>query len=66
MFIKIHSSKFVTCVVLFVTHVVLLLIVMFHVLFMCKCVLPLGVNPTAVDKYINININTLKVVGQRM
>jgi hypothetical protein len=30
---------------------------MFYVLFMCKCVLPPGVNPTAVDKYINTNIN---------
>jgi hypothetical protein len=30
----------------------LLLIVMFYVLFMCKYVLPPGVNPTAVDKYI--------------
>jgi hypothetical protein len=28
---------------------------MFYVLFMCKCVLPPGVNPIAVDKYININ-----------
>jgi hypothetical protein len=28
---------------------------MFYVLFVCKCVLPPGVNPTAVDKYININ-----------
>jgi hypothetical protein len=28
---------------------------MFYVLFMCKCVLPLGGNPIAVDKYININ-----------
>jgi hypothetical protein len=26
---------------------------------MCKCVLPPGVNPTAVDKYINININKI-------
>jgi hypothetical protein len=43
------------CVVFFVIRVVLLLIVMFCVLFMCKCVLPPGVNPTAVDKYININ-----------
>jgi hypothetical protein len=40
----------------FVIRVVLLLIVMFYVLFMCKCVLPPGVNPTAVDKYIIINI----------
>jgi hypothetical protein len=39
----------------FVICVVLLLIVMFYVLFMCKCVLPPGVNPIAVDKYININ-----------
>jgi hypothetical protein len=52
-----HSSKFVICVVLFVIRVVLLLIVMIYVLFMCKCVLPPGVNPFAVDKYINININ---------
>jgi hypothetical protein len=49
-----YSSKFVICVVfLFVIRVVLLLIVMFCVLFMCNCVLPPGVNPTAVDKYIN-------------
>jgi hypothetical protein len=38
----------------FVIHVVLLLIVMFCVLLMCKCVLPPGVNPIAVDKYISI------------
>jgi hypothetical protein len=50
-----HSSKFVICVVLFVIHVVLLLIVMFYVLFVCKCVMLTGVNPIAVDKYININ-----------
>jgi hypothetical protein len=41
----------------FVIRVVLLLIVMFYVLFMCKCILPPGVNPIAVDKYININTN---------
>jgi hypothetical protein len=41
---------------LFVISVVLLLIVMFYVLFMCKCVLPPGVNPIAVDKYISINL----------
>jgi hypothetical protein len=29
--------------------------VFFYVFFMCKCVLPPGVNPTAVDKYIDIN-----------
>jgi hypothetical protein len=45
-----HSSRFVI-------RVVLLLIVMFYILFLCKCVLPPGVNPIAVDKYINININ---------
>jgi hypothetical protein len=31
---------------------------------MCKCILPLGVNPIAVDKYININqyqINAYKI-----
>jgi hypothetical protein len=50
-----RSSKFVICVVLFVIRVVLLLIVMFYVVFMCKCVLPPGVNQIAVDKYININ-----------
>jgi magnesium-transporting ATPase (P-type) len=50
-----RSSKFLIGVVLFVIRVVLLLIVMFYVLFMCKCVLPPGDNPIAVDKYININ-----------
>jgi hypothetical protein len=30
--------------------------VKFYALFMCKCVLPPGVNPTAVDKYIYIYI----------
>jgi hypothetical protein len=49
-----NSSKFVICVVLSVIRVVLLLILMFCVLFMCKCVLPPGVNPIAVDKYTNI------------
>jgi hypothetical protein len=51
------SSKFVICVVFFVIRVVLLLIVTFYVLLMCKCVLPPGVNPIAVDKYVNINIS---------
>jgi hypothetical protein len=36
---------------------VLLLIVMFYVLFMCKCVLPPGVKPIAVDKHINIKLS---------
>jgi hypothetical protein len=51
--------------VLFVIRVVLLLIVMFYVLFMCKCVLPPGVNPIAVDKYININILSVSVTFVR-
>jgi Mn2+/Fe2+ NRAMP family transporter len=42
-------------VLFFVIRVVLLLIVMFCVLFVCKCVLPPGVNQITVDKYININ-----------
>jgi hypothetical protein len=50
-----QSSKFVICVVLFVIRVVLLLIVLFCVLFVCKCVLPPGVIPIAVDKYISIS-----------
>jgi hypothetical protein len=49
-----HSSKSVICVILIVIRVVLLLIVMFYVLFMCKCVLPPGWHPVAVDKYIDI------------
>jgi hypothetical protein len=48
---SLYSSKFVTCVVLFVILIVLLT-VMFYVLFMCKCALPPGVNPIAVDKSI--------------
>jgi hypothetical protein len=40
-----YSPKFVICFVFFfVISVVLLLIVMFCVFFMCKCVLPPGVN----------------------
>jgi hypothetical protein len=38
-------------------------IVTFYVLFTCKCVLPPGVNPIAVNKYININIHTHRTVG---
>jgi len=41
-----HSSTLV------VTCVVRLLFVLFCVLFVCKCVLPLGDNPIAVNKYI--------------
>jgi hypothetical protein len=39
---------------LFVICVVQLLFVLFYVLFVCKCVLPPGDNPTAINKYINI------------
>jgi hypothetical protein len=41
-----HSSKLV------VICVVLLLFLLFYVLFVCKCVLPPGDNPIAVNKYI--------------
>ena len=37
---------------LVVICVVLLLFMLFHVLFVCKCVLPPGENPTAVNKHI--------------
>jgi hypothetical protein len=33
-------------------NVVWLLFVLFYVVFVCKCVLPLGDNPIAVNKYI--------------
>ena len=36
--------------------VVWLLFVLFYVLFVCKCVLPQGDNPIAVNKYVNIAI----------
>jgi hypothetical protein len=41
---------------LVVMCVVRLLIVLFYVLFVCKRVLPPGDSPTAVNKYVNINI----------
>jgi hypothetical protein len=41
-----HSSTLV-CI-----YVVRLLFVLFYVLFVCKCVLPPGDNPIAVNKYI--------------
>jgi len=41
-----HSSTLVICVVW-------LLLVLFYVLFVCKCVLPPGDNPIAVNKYTN-------------
>ena len=37
--------------------VVLLLFVLFYVLFVCKCVLPPGDNPIAVNKYNRISVN---------
>ena len=46
-----HSSTLV------VICVVSLLFVLFSVLFVCKCVLPPGDNPTAVNKYIIHHIN---------
>ena len=48
-----HSSTLV------VISVVRLLFVLFYVLFVCKCVLPPGDNPTAVNKYISINISII-------
>jgi hypothetical protein len=45
-------------VLLVVICAVWLLFVLFYVLFVCKCVLPPGDNPIAVNKYINFNINT--------
>jgi hypothetical protein len=50
-----HSTK------LFVICVVRLLLVLFYVLFVCKCVLPPGDNAIAVNTYIN-NKNTNQVV----
>jgi hypothetical protein len=52
-----HSSKLV---VICVVH---LLFVLFCVLFVCKCVLPLGDNPIAVNKYHIIYIK-IRLVGQ--
>jgi hypothetical protein len=48
-------TLFQICYLCFVCYsFFLLLIVMFCVLFVCKCVLPQGVNQIAVHKYINI------------
>jgi len=53
-----HSSQLVNCVVL----LFFVLIALFYVFFVCKCVLyctvllPPGVNSIKVNKYININI----------
>jgi hypothetical protein len=49
-----HSSTLV------VICVVRLLFVLFYVLFVCKCVLPPGDNPIAVNKYSNVN-NCIKM-----
>jgi hypothetical protein len=60
---EIVTSCYLCCLIcwlccFFVIRVVLLLIVMFYVLFMRKYLLPPGVNPIAVDKYINILLVT--------
>jgi hypothetical protein len=51
-----HSSTLV------VICVVRILFVLFYVLFVCKCVLPPGDNPLAVNKYINSNQSVLYVI----
>jgi len=43
---------------LVVICVVLLLFVLFYVLFVCKCVLPPGDNPIAVNKYVRYQISS--------
>jgi hypothetical protein len=62
--LKIFTLPNFLFVLFFVIRVVLFLIVMFYVLFMCKCVLPPGGNPTAVDKYININYQYINIFFQ--
>ena len=55
-------SMYYCCVVLCIVYFVL-----FYVLFVCKCVLPLGDNPIAVNKNISYIISTTStsdVVGQ--
>jgi hypothetical protein len=56
--VSLFSSFFL---VKFVIWVVRLLFVLFCALFVCKCVLPPGDNPIAVNKYIIIIINDKKV-----
>ena len=54
------NPKFFTLVVvcvLVVVGVVLLLFVFFFILFVCKCVLPPGDNPFAVNKYIRYTMH---------
>ena len=48
-----HGSHSSTLVVICVVR---LLFVLFYVLFVCKCVLPPGDNPTAVNRYIYVRI----------
>jgi len=51
-----HSSTLVCMCV------VGLLFVLFYVLFVCKCVLPPGDNPNAVNKYIVSYLQTILIV----
>jgi len=56
-----HSSTLV------VIYVVRLLFVLFYVLFVCKCVLPPGDNPIAVNKYIiSYHIIPRSVISQKI
>ena len=55
-----HSSTLV-CIC-----VVRLLFVLFYVLFVCRCVLPPGDNPTAVNKYINTHMHTSTLASVTM
>ena len=54
-----HSTTLVVFVLFDCYLCCSLLFVLFCVLFECKCVLPPGVNPIAVNKYININISII-------
>jgi len=49
----IHNSGTFNTTKNYICCVVRLLFVLFYVLFVCKCVLPPGGNPIAVNKYIN-------------
>jgi len=52
-------THFVVFVYISCICVVQLLFVLFYVLFVCKCVLPPGDNPIAVNKYNNNNNNNI-------
>jgi hypothetical protein len=52
-----HDGQFSCTIRRIVVICVRLLFVLFCVLFVCKCVLPPGDNPIAVNKYINISIS---------